>query len=69
MGWKSTLYITREDCLAEILKRVHLASDEALANVLEDIGESDGEASVGIVGHNFTVISAYDDEHPRSVGE
>ena len=52
MGWKTTLYITREDALKELRKAIDLLTDEELADTLESaVGDRKG--------YNFRIVGEY----------
>ncbi len=53
MGYKSTLAITRDDCLTEIKNRLDGASDDILASVLEELTPN--------LSYNYCIIPKYDD--------
>lgn len=55
MGWKSTLEITREDALSEIMRHILKSDDEQIADILETlVGDK--------LGYNFTIIHEYDED-------
>lgn len=60
MGVYSTMYITRADAVAEILKHLAAASDEEIGEVLFDLACS-GERKLW----NFLVIDSYEDRDGR----
>ena len=53
MGWKSTIDITREDAMKEILRHLDDVPDEQLGRVLEEVlGGYDH-------GHNYRIVPRY----------
>jgi hypothetical protein len=58
MGWKSTLYITKEDAVQLIVKNILSADDDLLENILDELGEKSGS---GFFGHNAKIVNDYDD--------
>ena len=58
MGWKSTLNITKQDIIIEIMSRIFKATDEQLEEVLEDLTPK--------VPYNFTIVPAYDNKSDRN---
>ena len=60
MGWKSTLKITREDAIREILARVTTASNTQLSSMLDAFSE-DPSFPNPLYGHNFTIVEYYDE--------
>jgi hypothetical protein len=66
MGWKSTMGITRGDAMTEIMARLDAASDDALAEILEELVDNEGPTGKGLHGHNFSIITEYPkDQHPE----
>ena len=61
MGWKSTVYITREEAIMLIISRVHLATDEELTDLLENIGYGDN-FDLKYFGHNFLIRDKEEDD-------
>ena len=56
MGWKSTKYISRSNAIVEIFKLVALLPDNRLADLLEELVESDlGDNTSGLFCHNFRI--------------
>ena len=56
MGWKSTITVSRQDCIEEIENLLKRADNETLGIILEDL--TDGEGPTGEAkwwGHNFIV--------------
>lgn len=54
MGWKSSMEITREDAINEIMKRLLSASNEELVDVMDGL--------FGEKGYNFRIIGYYEGE-------
>ncbi len=59
MGWKSTTYITKEDCIQAILSRLFTAKNETLEDILETLGDEAGTDDYSLFGHNFMIVSSY----------
>ena len=55
MGWKSTVFITRDEALQLIMKRLLSASDEELADVVGSLGYGDNK-DLEHYGRNFMVV-------------
>lgn len=54
MGWRSTMDITREDALKEIMGKLLRASDDELEDVLLSLFEDSL--------YNYNIVSRYEDE-------
>lgn len=60
MGTKSTMDITRSDCLAEIQERLQYATNAALASVLYILVEFGAEDYADrLENHNFNIVPDY----------
>lgn len=64
MGWKSTMDITREDCLREIKARLDSATDAALETALDDLVNHNGDNDTppwckSLYGYNFKIVPGY----------
>ncbi len=58
MGWRSTMDITREDCIQEIMRNLFSANDDTLEEVLCNFADQSGNR---LYGHNFSIVHSYDD--------
>jgi hypothetical protein len=67
MGWKTTLDITREDLLREVVRRLAKASDRQLEEVLERlVDEEVPSRREGLYGFNFRIVEEYNPQNEFS---
>ena len=60
MSWRSTMKITRNNAIKEIMAALLCASDETLENVLLDL--VDGDENHELYFYNFNIVDQYDEQ-------